>query len=131
VVWCLVVWCLVSGVWCLVSGYWPRVPLSPDSCPLTPNLSFPKNDFSSAGVTLATSRGVFSFNFGPCFATRFFLFVIAALAMSAPGYNAIPDIVRQPTYHNPFPQLERVAALPFNNLSDNPHVDGDLVARAY
>jgi hypothetical protein len=85
---------------------------------------------SSAGVTLATSRGVFSSNCGPCFAMRFFLFVIAALAMSAPGYNAIPDIVRQPTYHNPFPQLERVAVLPFNNLSDNPHVDGDLVARA-
>ncbi len=62
---------------------------------------------------------------------RFFLFVIAALALSAPGCNAIPDIVRQPTYHNPFPQLERVAVLPFNNLSDNPHVDGDLVARAY
>jgi hypothetical protein len=47
------------------------------------------------------------------------------------GCNAIPDVVHQPTFHNPFPQLERVAVLPFNNLSDNPYVDGDLVARAY
>jgi hypothetical protein len=47
------------------------------------------------------------------------------------GCNAIPDVRHQPTFHNPFPQLERVAVLPFNNLSENPHVDGDAVARAY
>lgn len=62
---------------------------------------------------------------------RCLLFLVAAIAVSATGCNAIPDIVHQPTYHNPFPQLERVAVLPFNNLSDNPHVDGNQVARAY
>ncbi len=47
------------------------------------------------------------------------------------GCTAIPDIVHQPTYHNPFPQLSRVAVLPFYNQSDDPTIDQDQVAIAY
>src|SRR5690606_26940501 len=39
------------------------------------------------------------------------------------GCALIPDISEQPQYHNPFPQLSRVAVLPFNNLSDEPTLD--------
>jgi hypothetical protein len=61
---------------------------------------------------------------------RFYLLPTVCLVLLA-GCNAIPDVRHQPTFHNPFPQLERVAVLPFNNLSDNPYVDGDAVADAY
>jgi hypothetical protein len=47
------------------------------------------------------------------------------------GCATIPEVVHQPRFHNPFPQLHRVAILPFFNLSENPHVDGDRVALAY
>ncbi|MCB9875056.1 MAG: hypothetical protein H6821_12835 [Planctomycetaceae bacterium] len=47
------------------------------------------------------------------------------------GCTAIPDIVHQPTFHNPFPQLSRVAVLPFYNQSDDPTIDQDQVALAY
>jgi hypothetical protein len=49
----------------------------------------------------------------------------------ASGCNLIPDIAHQPRYHNPFPQLHRVAILPFFNLSQSPYVDGDKVALLY
>lgn len=47
------------------------------------------------------------------------------------GCSALPDIVHQPQYHNPFPQLSRVAVLPFYNQSADPTVDGEQVALAY
>jgi hypothetical protein len=47
------------------------------------------------------------------------------------GCSAIPDVVHQPQYHNPFPQLSRVAVLPFYNQSADPTVDSDAVAMAY
>lgn len=47
------------------------------------------------------------------------------------GCTALPDIAHQPQYHNPFPQLSRVAVLPFFNQSDDPTVDQDQVALAY
>ena len=47
------------------------------------------------------------------------------------GCSALPDIVHQPQFHNPFPQLSRVAVLPFYNQSDDPTVDQDQVALAY
>ena len=47
------------------------------------------------------------------------------------GCSAIPDIVHQPQVHNPFPQLSRVAVLPFYNQSAEPTVDQDQVAMAY
>ncbi|MBC8352646.1 MAG: hypothetical protein H8E66_11690 [Planctomycetes bacterium] len=47
------------------------------------------------------------------------------------GCSAFPDVVHQPQFHNPFPQLSRVAVLPFYNQSNDPTVDQDLVALAY
>lgn len=43
----------------------------------------------------------------------------------------MPEISRQPTVHNPFPQLQKVAVAPFFNLSTEPTVDGRHVALAY
>lgn len=39
--------------------------------------------------------------------------------------------MHQPQYHNPFPQLSRVAVLPFYNQSADPTIDQDQVALAY
>jgi hypothetical protein len=47
------------------------------------------------------------------------------------GCSALPDISHQPRYHNPFPQLSRVAVLPFYNQSAEPTVDQDKIALAY
>ncbi len=47
------------------------------------------------------------------------------------GCAFIPEIAHQPQHHNPFPQLHRVAILPFFNLSSDPTVNQDEVAEAY
>jgi hypothetical protein len=60
------------------------------------------------------------------------LLAIVAIAMLAgPGCALWPDRIVEPQYHNPFPQLTRVAVLPFYNQSAEPTVDGDVVALAY
>lgn len=43
----------------------------------------------------------------------------------------LPEVSVQPLVHNPFPQLSRVAVVPFFNLSDEPTVDGAQFAMAY
>lgn len=53
------------------------------------------------------------------------------LVMAAAGCAPIPRVMHQPQYHNPFPQLHRVAILPFYNLSSEPTIDQDAVALAY
>ncbi len=57
------------------------------------------------------------------------LLLIAALAL--PGCSVLPEISHQPTMHNPFPQLSKVAVIPFINLSDEPTLDGRQFALAY
>jgi hypothetical protein len=47
------------------------------------------------------------------------------------GCGLLPEIAHQPTYHNPFPQLTKVAVAPFFNLSTEPTVDGRQFANAY
>lgn len=47
------------------------------------------------------------------------------------GCVYLPQISRQATVHNPFPQLQKVAVAPFFNLSTEPTVDGRHVALAY
>lgn len=47
------------------------------------------------------------------------------------GCALLPDISQKPRVRNPFPQLERVAILPFYNQSREPTIDGDAVATAY
>jgi hypothetical protein len=43
----------------------------------------------------------------------------------------IPEISHQPVIHNPFPQLSKIAVVPFFNQSDEPTVDGREFALAY
>lgn len=47
------------------------------------------------------------------------------------GCVYLPQVARQATVHNPFPQLQKVAVAPFFNLSTEPSVDGRHVALAY
>jgi hypothetical protein len=58
-------------------------------------------------------------------------FLILAVFLIVSGCALIPDVTHQPQFHNPFPQLHRVAVLPFFNQSEHPHLDGDAVARHY
>ena len=49
-----------------------------------------------------------------------------------PGCSVLlPEVSTMPVVHNPFPQLSRVAVLPFFNLSNEPTVDGVQFAEAY
>jgi len=43
----------------------------------------------------------------------------------------MPQVAHEPSIHNPFPQLSKVAVAPFFNLSDEPTLDGRRVAIAY
>ena len=43
-----------------------------------------------------------------------YLALLGCLLLS--GCNLLPDIAHQPTLHNPFPQLSKVAVTPFFNL---------------
>lgn len=54
-----------------------------------------------------------------------------ALGGLASGCSVIPTARHKTQHHNPFPQLTRVAVLPFYNQSDYPHLDGEQVAQAY
>lgn len=47
------------------------------------------------------------------------------------GCSLLPEIAHQPTLHNPFPQLSKVAIAPFFNATDDPTVNGQEVAMAY
>lgn len=47
------------------------------------------------------------------------------------GCNFIPDIKRKPQLHNPFPQISKVAILPFRNQSQEPTLSGARVSMAY
>lgn len=47
------------------------------------------------------------------------------------GCSLLPEIAHQPTLHNPFPQLSKVAVAPFFNLSGEATLDGRQFAMAY
>lgn len=58
------------------------------------------------------------------------LLAIVCLTLTT-GCQFLPEITRQPSVFNPFPQLSRVAVAPFFNLSAEPAVDGRQFAQAY
>lgn len=60
-----------------------------------------------------------------------FNLLAACLLCLSSGCALIPDVMHEPQYHNPFPQLHRVAVLPFANQSKEPTIDGDAIALAY
>ncbi len=64
------------------------------------------------------------------FDTLLRLAVILALGFGS-GCNFIPDVKRKPQHHNPFPQISKVAILPFRNQSQEPTLSGARVSMAY
>ena len=58
------------------------------------------------------------------------LIVVALLPLAA-GCSLFPEARQRDRIHNPFPQLKRVAVLPFFNQSSEPTVDTELVAEKY
>ncbi len=62
-------------------------------------------------------------------------FILATCLLAAcglPGCALVcPEVSSMPVLHNPFPQLSRVAVVPFFNQSDEPTVDGREFALAY
>jgi hypothetical protein len=59
-------------------------------------------------------------------------FAFAALVVfSIGGCSLFPETRNRDVIHNPFPQLKRVAVLPFYNQSEEPTVDGDAVGSQY
>lgn len=59
------------------------------------------------------------------------LYLLLLVLTASPGCALFPDVMHEPQYHNPFPQLYRVAVLPFGNQSKEPTIDGDAIALAY
>jgi len=60
---------------------------------------------------------------------RFGCIILVSLLVS--GCSAIPEVRDKPLFHNPFPQLTRVAIVPFNNQSDVATLDVEQVTLAY
>lgn len=58
-------------------------------------------------------------------------FAAACLMATFCGCGLVPTVSHRPSMHNPFPQLKRIAVLPFYNQSNEPTVDGEAVAEAY
>ena len=58
------------------------------------------------------------------------LAVLLVLSLAS-GCTLIPETRQHERVHNPFPQLKRIAVLPFFNQSSEPTVDTDLVAEKY
>lgn len=54
-----------------------------------------------------------------------------ASLLSSPGCAFLPEISRQPSVHNPFPQLNKVAVAPFFNHSNEATLDMVQFATAY
>jgi hypothetical protein len=51
--------------------------------------------------------------------------------MMLSGCSLVPDVRHKPQLINPFPQIQRVAVLPFINQSEEPTLSGERVALAY
>ena len=47
------------------------------------------------------------------------------------GCNFFPDVRHEPRFHNPFPQIQTIAILPFRNQSEDPTLRVDRVTLAY
>lgn len=59
-------------------------------------------------------------------------YILACMCLLAlSGCSLFPDVRHKPQYSNPFPQLTRIAILPFYNQSDEPTLSGRLVSTAY
>lgn len=57
--------------------------------------------------------------------------IVLLVLVGTLGCSLFPVTYHQEQIHNPFPQVQRVAVLPFYNQSDNPTVDTEVVAEKY
>ena len=57
--------------------------------------------------------------------------LLTTVAISSLGCSLIPDTRQRESLHNPFPQMKRVAVLPFFNQSSEPTLDTELVSESY
>ena len=57
--------------------------------------------------------------------------MMLALLVASTGCSLMPVPSHQPSVHNPFPQLSKVAVVPFFNQSTEATVDGRRLAEAY
>jgi hypothetical protein len=58
-------------------------------------------------------------------------FLALLLVSLATGCTIFPELAHQPTLHNPYPQISKVAVAPFFNLSTESTLDGRKFALAY
>lgn len=56
---------------------------------------------------------------------------LASFCLASIGCAFFPETRHRESLHNPFPQLKRVAVLPFFNQSSEPTVNGEQVAESY
>jgi hypothetical protein len=56
---------------------------------------------------------------------------VLCLLIACCGCSAFPDIRHKQQFHNPFPELTRVAVLPFRNQSEEQTLNGARVSLAY
>ena len=57
--------------------------------------------------------------------------ILIGFLLTLAGCQNLPSVGHRPVIYNPFPQLHRVAVLPFFNQSNEPTVDGYRVAEIY
>ena len=57
--------------------------------------------------------------------------LLLTVALGLPGCSLFPEKRTRDRIHNPFPQIKRVAILPFFNQSEEPTLDADAVTSAY
>lgn len=60
-----------------------------------------------------------------------FIAFACLLVLFQTGCSLVPDVRHKPQLINPFPQIQRIAVLPFINQSEEPTLSGERVALAY
>lgn len=65
------------------------------------------------------------------FESRMIRLFFLCIVLLETGCSLVPQVVRKPATHNPFPQLSKIAIAPFFNQSAEPTVDGRQFALAY
>lgn len=57
--------------------------------------------------------------------------VLIFIGSGSVGCTFLPDVRHEPRFHNPFPQIQTIAILPFRNQSEDPTLDANRVTLAY
>lgn len=57
--------------------------------------------------------------------------LLICVCLLGPGCSLLPQRLDRPQLYNPFPQLHKIAVVPFFNQSNHPNINGAEVANAY